>query len=139
MAKKNWKDMTTSFRNRYTLLMSVQTCTRHEATLSCMLQSFDVATISPQDELEPYSLLIRNIYKGKTNQEDSVTILQAKSIGHKDPNFCEQGALAIYLFARFCVHDEEFDLSKNSNWMKVRTTVSVKNSANNSKNPGRPL
>ena len=58
-----------------------------------------------------------------------MTILQTKSICHKDPNFCEQGALAIYLFSQFCVHDEEFNLSKNSNWIKVQTTVSVKNSA----------
>lgn len=34
----------------------------------------------------------------------------------------------MYLFARFRVHDEDFDLSSNSNWLKVRTTVSVNNS-----------
>ena len=94
-----------------------------------MLQSFNVTTIHQQDKLEPYNLLICNIYKGKTNQKDLVTILQAKSVCHKDLNFCEQRALAIYLFSHFCIHDEEFDLSKNSNLMKVQTTVSVKNIA----------
>jgi len=123
----NWKYLARSFRDRYTLLMSVQTCTRHEATLSCMLQSFDVFEHHLPGELEPYSILLRNIYKGKTNQNDSATVLQAKSIRHKDVTFCEQGALAIYLFCRFKIHNEEFDLSNNS-WRKVRTTVAVNNS-----------
>jgi hypothetical protein len=123
----NWKNLATSLRNRYTFLMSVQTCTRHEATLSCMLQAFEVVEHVMKDELDPYTILVRNIYKGKTNQNDSVTVLQAKSIRHRDPKFCEQGALAAYLFARFRVHDEEFDLSHNSNWLKVRTIVAVNN------------
>jgi hypothetical protein len=123
----NWKNLATSFCNRYTFLMSVQTCTRHEATLSCMLQAFEIAKIHLKGELEPYSILVRNIYKGKTNQNHSATVIQAKSIRHRDPKFCEQGALALYLFARFQVHDEEFDLSDNTKWLKVRTTVAVNN------------
>ena len=123
----NWKSLATSFRNRKTFLESVQTCTRHEATLSSMLQAYEIVRKKLDDELEEYSILVRNIYKGKTNQNDSATVLQAKSIRHLDPKFCEQGALAIYLFARFRVHDEEFDLSNNSNWLKVRTTVALNN------------
>lgn len=124
----NWKYLTRSLRDRYTLLMTVQTCTRHEATLSCMLQTFEVAVVTLNDELQTYPILTRNIYKGKTNQEHSKTIIQAKSIRHKNVNCCEQGALAMYLFARFKAHDEDFDLSHNSNWMKIKTTVPVNNS-----------
>ena len=69
ITKKNWKDMTTSFHNRYTLLMSVQICSCYKATLLCMLQAFKVATMHQQDELEPYTLLICNIYKGKKSQQ----------------------------------------------------------------------
>ena len=128
-SKADWKNLTTSLRNRHTFLMSVQTCTRHEATLSCMLQAFDVAEIPLSDELEPHKLLTRNICKGKINQGDSATTIQAKSMRHRDPKFCEQGALAMCLFARFRIHDEEFDLSDNCNWLKVRTTVAVDNNA----------
>ena len=126
-SKRNWKHMTRSFRDRYTLLMTTQTCTRHEATLSCMLQSFEVARISLRDELQKCEVLSRCIYKGKTNQENSKTILQAKSIRHKHAHLCEQGALAMYLFCRFRIHEEEFDLSDNKKWMKVKTTVAVNN------------
>ena len=126
-SRSNWKNLTTCFRNRYNFLSSVQTCTRHEATLSSMLQAFEIVEYQMADELQPYHILVRNIYKGKTNQEDSATVLQAKSIRHRDPKFCEQGALAIFLFARFRVHDEEFDLDHNSKWLKVRVTVPVNN------------
>lgn len=121
----NWKYLTRAFRDRYTFLMSVQTCTRHEATVSSMLSSFDVADIELPGELENYSLLMRNIYKGKTNQEDSKTILTAKSIRHKNVFLCEQGALAIYLFTRFRIHDEDFNLLSNESYGKVRATVAV--------------
>ena len=125
----NWKYLARSLRDRYTFLMSTQTCTRHEATLSCMLQGFEVADVDAPNELETYWILTRNIYKGKTNQALSRTVLQAKSVRHKDPKLCEQGALAMYLFARFHVHDEDFDLlDKSNDWMKIKTTVPLNNS-----------
>ena len=77
-----------------------------------MLQAFEVATIHQQEESEPYMLLIWNIYKGKTNQKDLVTILQAKSIYHKHPKILKARCLGNLLFTRFCVHDKECDLSK---------------------------
>ena len=93
-----------------------------------MLSSFEIVEKHLEDELEPCSVLVHNIHKGKTNQNDSATVLQAKSIHHRDPKFCKQGALAAYLFARACVHDEEFDLTNNAGWFKVRTAVAVNNS-----------
>ena len=103
--------------------------TRLEAALSCMLQAFDVAEIPLSDELEPRKVLMRNIHKGKANQGDSVTAIQAKSVCHRNPEFCEQGALAICLFACFRAHGEQFNLSNNSNWLKVCTAVVVDNDA----------
>ena len=125
--KGNWTYFATNMRTRYTYLMTVQTCTRHEATLTCMISSFDIVHREVIDELEPYPILIRNIYKGKNNQDDSNTILQAKSIRHKQPHLCEQGALAIYLFARFYAFDEDFDLcSDQANaWFKIRTAPAL--------------
>ena len=124
----NWKCLARSLRDRHTLLMTVQTCTRHEATLSCMLQGMEFVKHQLQGETEPCDTLMRNVCKGKTNQENQQTILQAKSIRHKHAHLCEQGALAMCLFARFRVHDEEFDLSDNKKWMQVKTTVSLNNS-----------
>ena len=124
----NWKNLATLLHNRYIFLMSVQTCTQHEATLSCMLSSFEIVEKLLEDELEPHSVLVHDIHKGKTNQNDSATVLQAKFIRHCDPKFCEQGALSTCPFARFCVHDEEFDLTNNAGWFKVRTAVAVNNS-----------
>ena len=135
--KGNWKYLSSTLRTRYTFLMTTQTCTRHEASLTCMLSSFEVVTHHLRDELEPYQILVRNIYKGKNNQEDSATILQAKSIRHKLPQMCEQGALAIYLFVRFYVMEEEFDFSQNKFWQKVRTTPSLNMSRKKFKEEGR--
>ena len=123
--RKNWKFLAGSMRSRYTFLSTTQTCTRHEATVSGMLSAFNTVQLKLDQELEPYSILVCNIYAGKNNQEDSQTILQHKSIRHKDPKLCEQGGLAIYLFCRFYVTDEEFELDKLRNWKKVRTTVGV--------------
>ena len=121
----NWKFLASTMRTRFTFLSTAQTCTRHEATLSCKLSAFEFAEVKLKGELKPYPLLVRNIYKGKTNQEDSATILQAKSIRHKDPKFCEQGALAMCLFCRFHLHKEEFDLTNTKSWGNVRTTPTL--------------
>ena len=121
----NWKYMASTMRTRYTFLSTTQTCTRHEATVSCKLSAFDFAEVKLKGELKAYPLLIRNIYHGKINQEDSATILQAKSIRHKNPKLCEQGALAMYLFCRFHLHQEEFDLSDTKSWGNVRTAVAL--------------
>lgn len=125
--KTNWKYYAANTRNRYTFLMTTQTCTRHEATVPCMLSAFEFANLHQPDELEPYPVLFRNLYAGKNHQEDSATIMQAKSFRHKDPKLCEQGALAIYLFVRFYLNDEDFDLTNNQAWNKVRTAVNLNN------------
>ena len=122
---KNWKYLASTMRTRYIFLSTTQTCTRHEATVSCKLSAFEFLEVKLKGELKPYPVLIRNIYHGKNNQEDSATILQAKSIRHKDVELCEQGALAMYLFCRFHVHQEEFDLSNTKSWGNVRTTVAL--------------
>ena len=122
----DWPKLASSLRNRFTLLSTVQTVCRHESTVKCKLSEFQVLnTYQMEGELAPYPILFRNINIGKVNQGNTNIIIQAKSIRHKDPKLCEQGALAIYLFTRFYVTNEDFDLSDKAAWFNVHTAVPI--------------
>ena len=118
-------DICSSMRNRYTFLTTMQTVTRHESCVKCKLSNFQFITCTMRGEIDPYPILVRNINVGKTVQADSASreVIQAKSIRHKDVNLCEQGGLGMYLFCRFQVTDEEFDLCENEDWFSVKTLV----------------
>ena len=64
----NWKRLASTMRTRYIFLSTTQTCTRHEATISCMLSAFEIVNFLFRLDLEPYQLVVRNIYVGKTTR-----------------------------------------------------------------------
>ena len=116
-----------AFRDRFTLLSSVQCCTRFESLAKCKLSNFQFLQFHMKDEVDPYTILFRNINVGKTAAADSDkrVIIQAKSLRHKNVEKCEQGALAVSLFTRFRVTDEEFDLTDNEQWYNIHTSVAI--------------
>ena len=121
--------MAASFRDRYTLFSTVQTCIRFESLVSCKLSNFQFVSIKLPDEIDPYPTLFRNIKVCKNLQQDSgkkITV-QAKSFRHRDVTRCEQGALAFYLFMRFMITNESFDFSDNKKWHHTRTCVAIGN------------
>ena len=116
-----------SMRDRFTMLSTVQCCCRFESQVKCKLSNFQILHFQMNQEADPYSILFRNINVGKTAKADSDKrdIIQAKSIRHKDPQKCEQGALAFYLFSRFRLTDEDFDLNSNQAWFDVHTSIAL--------------
>ena len=128
--RNSWKDIGSSFRDRYTLNSTVQMVVCHETIIKCKLSNFQVLHVHLPDEIDGYSILFRNISVVKNDQADSGkrVVIQAKSIRHKDVTRCEQGSLAIYLFVRYYCTDEDFDLSDNKAWYHIRTAVPVGNS-----------
>lgn len=118
-----------SLRNRYHLLTTIQTLVRHESVLKCKLSDFQFVRYKARDEIDDYCLLFRNINVAKNLKSDADSgqrdVIQAKSLRHKDPEMCEQGALALYLYARSLTFDEDFDLLCNDNWFLIHTSVAM--------------
>ena len=130
-------NMCASLRNRYHLLSTVQTLARHESCLSCRLSNFQLLRYRSAHEPEEYTVLFRNIQIGKSNNADTGKrdVVQAKSIRHKDPERCEQGALALYLFCRMHYLNEDLDLTSNEAWFNIRTSISFHGWANSDLSP----
>jgi hypothetical protein len=114
-----------ALRNRYHLLTTIQTLARHDSCLHCKLSSFTIKEWTVPTEPQAYTVLFRNVTVAKNlarNQSKS-TQMQTKSIRHKNPIMCEQGALAMFLFVRFLVTCEVFDLCDNESWFHVHTST----------------
>lgn len=116
-----------SFRNRYVLISTAQTASRHETHVSSLLSDIQYKLIPLKGELEDYPTLVRTIPLSKTHGSDTAEMLQAKSFRHKQVQFCEHGALAMYLFARFNCTNEDLDFSSNRHWYNITTLVGLGN------------
>ena len=131
------RDIGSSFRNRYELLTTLQTLVRHESVIKCKLSDFQFIEYHAKDEVDPYRIVFRNITVAKNQRNDANsgkrTILQAKSLRHKNPELCEQGALAFYLLCRSLVNEEMFDFSDNNNWYHIHTSVAIGTGRSNPK------
>lgn len=114
-----------NLRNRYCYLDSLQTLVRAESLWDSQLSNYYFFSHQTTYEPQPYYVMSRTIYVGKTNGEDKGKALTCKSLRHKDPRMCGQGALALYLFARFQTTHEVFDFSTNETWFNVRTCVAT--------------
>jgi hypothetical protein len=116
-----------SFRHRCHLLSTVQTLARHESCLSCKLCNFSLMQWKIDTEPDEHSALFRNVNVGKNCKANSgkQNTTQVKSIRHRDPRLCEQGALAMCLHLRFQLTNESFDLSDNEDWFLTSTSVDV--------------
>jgi len=127
--KKNLGHITASFRNRYHLNSTVQTCVRHESCLKCKLSNFSLVEWHIAGEVDPYYVLFRQIDVAKNCKAEmgKRTKIQAKSIRHKDPQRCEQGSLAFFLYLRFLLLNENIDFCENGRWFNIRTAISTSN------------
>jgi hypothetical protein len=124
---KNLSSLAIALRHRYHLLTTCQTLAQHESCISDKLSNFTLVYWKMEGEQAEYPVLFRNIEVAKncSKKAGKNTTIQCKSIRHKNVLMCEQGALAMYLHARFALTEEEFDFSHGSNWFNILTTVDV--------------
>ena len=115
----NRRTIAGNMRNRYTMLDTFQELVRAESMWPGKLSDAYHNEYHATGEPDPYDMLFRSIYVGKTNGADKGKILTARSIRHLDAKLCAHGAYAFYLFARFNAVDEYFDLSDNRQWFDI--------------------
>ena len=80
-------------------------------------------------EPDPYEVMVRVLWEGKTNQKSTYKSFLAQCFPHIEPKQCAIGSKAMYLFARFRVTEEEFDFTNNE-WFKVKTSVALADRGN---------
>ena len=80
-------------------------------------------------EPDPYEVMVRVLWEGKTNQKSTSKSFLAQCFRHIEPKQCAIGSKAMYLFARFRVTEEEFDFTNNE-WFKVKTSVALADRGN---------
>ena len=114
-----------NLRNRFCLLDTFQSLVRAESLWPGKLSDHYYQEYHAAGEPDPYTMLFRTLYVGKTNGADKGKSLTARSIRHLDPRFCSHGAYALYLFARFNAIDEEFDLTNNASWYDILGVTAV--------------
>lgn len=105
------------------MLDTVQALVRGESMWSINLSDYYLIRYHATQEPQEYTMLLSTIYVGKTNGENKGKALSRKSFRHKDPVKCGHGALALYLYARFLCHEEEFDLTNNKQWFNIKCCV----------------
>jgi len=59
------------------------------------------------------------MYQGKTNQFGRIEY--SGTLRHRNPKICAVGAIALYFFDRFHVHQEKLpDIESAANWFDVK-------------------
>ena len=125
---KSYGKISSSFRNRFCMLDSLQTLVRGEALFSSRLCDQYVIEHKAPDEPEPYFLMFQSLHFGKCNSAEKGITLTKKALRHKNPERCAHGAKAFYLWTRFEATKEEFDFT-NNDWFDILDVVAVGNNA----------
>lgn len=118
-----------SLRDRWCFNDSLQCIIRAESLWKEELSDMLFYKYDQHGEPNPYEILVRVLWDGKTNQKSTGTALLAQCFRHIDPKKCAVGAKALYLFARFRATGEEFDFTDNE-WFSVKTAIAMADRGN---------
>lgn len=115
---------TIDLRNRLTQMLCSFMALRGESSRDMDLADFFSISLENEGHSECVAL-VGILDHGKTNQYNRVEF--GASIRHKDVRICVQGALAMYLFARFHIDCEPFpNFADPSEWYNIKLLKSGK-------------
>ena len=121
-----------ALRDRWCFNDSFQCIVRAESLWKEELSDMMHYTHHARGEPQPYEVLLRVLWDGKTNQKSRGRALLAQCFRHLEAEKCAIGSKAMYLFSRFLCTQEEFDFLDNK-WFDVKTAIPLADRGNRSR------